>query len=288
MKISQTEIRLLEQLAKGNRNLKEIAVALEKSGKQIYRTINKLKEKNLITRLDSTIEVVKSTPVSLFLQLLSGHPNLIALLSDSGISVFTSLLNPKSMPELVEETGLKKGIIYRKIKAAKSISLVIKKNKKFALNEKIWPEAIEFLMELKRFEDSTDARVPAGAVIYFKNENEIVFSSKERLNAALTGFSAFNSLGLKIFTHINYYYLPQKKLSKREIFRHSLYITEKEKSIRNLIYLALYFLKFRKELLRIKHQTVNEIKAVIAGKSIHGFPSLAEIKEKAEMYDIKI
>jgi len=38
----------------------------------------------------------------------------------------------------------------------------------------------------------------------------------------------------------------------------------------------------------IKHPILSNIKQILEGKNIQGYPTLDEIKEKAEVYDIKI
>ena len=142
-------------------------------------------------------------------------------------------------------------------------------------------------MELKKHEEILDKRVPLNSTIYFKNEKEIVFSTSEEVDAVLTGFSAYRQFGLKILSPVHDYYLPKKKLSLKEIFQHSLYIAEKDKNIRNLLYLALFYLKYQKQLKNLKHPLLDHLKAVLQGQSVADYPSLQEIKEKAEIYDIR-
>ena len=55
--------------------------------------------------------------------------------------------------------------------------LIIKKNT-YKINESIWSDAKEFFIELKKYEGSIDNRVPVTSTIYFKNEEEILFSNK--------------------------------------------------------------------------------------------------------------
>jgi len=143
-------------------------------------------------------------------------------------------------------------------------------------------------LEYKKHEETTDPRVPTNSIIYHKNQNEIVFSNKTDLDAVLSGFSAYEKHGIKILLTTNYYYLPTKSLSKQEIFRHSLYITQKEKNIRNLTFICLFYLKNKNDLLSIKHPITDKIRQILKGKNIQNYPTLEEIKEKAEIYDIRI
>ena len=285
MNLSSTELKVIEQIAKNNKSINLIAKSIKKSNKQVYRAVKKLKE---IGFIDNSLEPIKSVHNNLLQQLILEYPSLISPLSNSGINIFASILEPKTIKEIIQKTGLKKGIIYKKFRIVKNISLVTKKNNKYALNEKIWPKLKDFFLELNKYEEIIDKRIPASSIIYFKNEKEIIFSNKEELNAALTAFSKYNQYNLKLLLPVYYYYLPNKELTKKEIFQHSLYIAEKEKSIRNLIYVALFYIKFKKELSKIKHEIVTNINIILKGKNISNYPSLKEIKEKAEIYDIRL
>jgi len=257
MRLSKTELKLLKSIAEGNKTVKAISKSLNKSPSQIYRTINQLNEKQILKNLEP-----EQTHIILLMQLLSEYPSLIVPLSGEGINI------------LAENTNLKKSARAKKISEAKAISL-IKNNK---INEKLWPKVKEFIDELKLYESTVDNRVPKGAVIYFKNNKEIVFSTKEAINAQPTAFSAYKDYGIKILTNYNYYFLPKRKLSKEEILKHSIIIAEKEKSAKDIIYLTLFYLKF-------KLKKIDIIERILKGEKIEGYPSLEEIKERANVYD---
>lgn len=72
---------------------------------------------------------------------------------------------------------------------------------------------------------------------------------------------------------------------KKDIFRHALYVAEKEASVRHLIFLALFYCKFEEELKDVKNNIVENLKLVLQGKRIRGYPDFEEIKEKADIYE---
>lgn len=288
MKFSQTELKILEQISQGNTTIIDIAKAIKKSKKQIYRASQKLAKKGFLELSKGNLEPKKASHITLLLHILADYPNLTQLLSESGIEILFTSLKPKTVEDIIDETGLKKSIIYRKLKQARTISVIKRKNKQYFFNEKLWSKLKDFLEEFKRLLEITDIRIPANSIIYYKTDKEIVFSNKTKQDAALTAFSTYENYGIKLLTPTNYYYLPKKRLSKKEIFIHSLYITEKEKIIRHLIYVTLFYAKFKKYLSSIKHPILKKIKLVLKGKKILGYPKLEEIKEKAEIYDIKL
>ncbi|MBU2638200.1 MAG: MarR family transcriptional regulator [Nanoarchaeota archaeon] len=288
MELSQTELKALQITAGGEANTGQIAARLGISLKQAYRVCKGLEQKGLLERKRKAVMLSKA-PISVMLSnLISETPNTIPLLADSGILILISLLTPKSTAEIANETGLKKSIIYRKIKQAVNISAVRKENSKYAINNKVWPKLKEIMYAIKMQEETIDTRVPLGSIIYFKNNKEIIFSNKADIDAPLTAFSRYEEYGIKLLLHTNFYYLPKKKLSLKQIFLHSLYIAEKENYIYYIIYIALLYIQHKQLLSSVRHPIIENINKVLKGQKVEGYPSLAEIKEKAELYDIKV
>lgn len=288
MQLSQIELKTLEQIAQGTNDIKKIAENLNRDKSRIYRTKQELIKKDIVHFSNGKLEPKRTPYIIVLLQLLPKYPNLISLLSGSGIPILTALLEFDTIKEIEENTDFEKSIIYRKIKQAVLLSVIIQtQKKKYVLNKKIWNDLIKFLEEFKKYEETTDIRIPVNSIIYYKSNEEIIFSNKEELDAELTGFSVYNRFGIKLLLPTNYYYLPKKSLSIKEIFIHSLYITQKEKNIRNLTYIGLFYVKYKNELKEIKHPILNKIKLIFKGKNIEGYPTLKEIKEKAEVYDIR-
>jgi hypothetical protein len=284
MQLSKTELKVISELGKGNKSIIGIAKALKISTSQTYRIAQNLNKKGI---LKDSLQPEMKTHVNTLFKLLSRVPNLSTPFSGTGIKVFTAIIEPKTIAQIQKDTGLHKTTIFKKINQGRKMSLLIIEKKTYRVNEKLWVEAKEFLTELKKYEESVDKRVPVTSIIYFKNDEEIVFSNKDELDAALTGFSAYVDYGIELLTITYYYYLPKKKLTKEEVFVHSLYATEKEKDIRHIIFIALFYSKFKKELQHIKHPIVEGIKKILKGERIKGYPSLQEIKDRAEVYKIE-
>ena len=94
--------------------------------------------------------------------------------------------------------------------------------------------------------------------------------------------------GIKLLLPLHYYYLPKKTLSVQEVFLHSLCIAQKEKDARSYIYIALFYLKHRAVLEHIEHPVLQQIKAVLIGERVVGYPTLVEIQDRADVYDIRL
>ncbi len=288
MRLYKTELRIIEQIAKGNRNVKDIALAIKKSRAQVYRAGKKLIEKKFLVISNGVYEPNKTTIPILLMAILSEFPSLTQILSGSGIELLTILIEPKDISEIIKDSSIKKAQIFKKIKQARSISLVKKIGKKYVVNESLWLNVMDFLKELKKYEETTDPRIPANSIIYYKNDEEIVFSTREKINAAFTAFSAYEKFGIKVFTNKNYYYLPTKTLTKKEVFIHSLYIAEREFEPRHIIFIALFYAKYKKEFSIVKNYILDNINKIFSGHNISRYPTLEEIKDRADVYDIKI
>lgn len=288
MMFSKTELNMLSELGNGNKYMSEIAKSLKISASQSYRIAQKLIQKGIISLKKSILLPEMKTHVNLLLKMLSDAPNLIIPLSGTGLQIYLAVLEPKTIREIEKETGLHKTTALKKINQGRRMSLLIIKDRTFKVNEKLWPGVKEYLLELKKYEESVDMRVPVNSIIYFKNDYEIVFSNKEISDAEKTAFSAYERYGIKLLLITNYYYLPKKRLTKVEVFMHSLYVAEKSKDIRHLIFAALFMAKYRKQVAKITHQIADNLTKVLSGENIPGYPTLAEIKDRAGVYNIEV
>ena len=288
MMLSITELKVLSELGKGNREISGLAKALKISPSQIYRIAQKLGLKGITRLSEGVLQPEMKTHVSMLLKLLSKAPNLSSPLSGTGLEIYLAIVEPKTIKEIEKETDLHKTTILKKINQGRKMSLLRIENRTYRLNEKIWPDAKECLIELQRYENSIDQRIPVNSVIYAKNAEEIVFSNNEDIDAEKTAFSAYGQFGIRLLLTTCYYYLPKRHLTKREVFMHSLYVAEKSHDARDFTFVALFLAKYKKELLEIKHPIVENLNNVFSGEKISGYPSLAEIKDRASMYNIKV
>ena len=255
--------------------------------------MQKLGEKDLTALSSGAIVPRKSTLMVRLTRVLDSYPNLVPILVDSGIPIFVSLLEAKSVDEITEATGVKKSTVYALFKKALKISLVKRDGEMYTLNEKLWRDVAELLGEIRDIERLLDPRVPYNSEIYYRNRHEVIYSKKYGEDSReKTGFSVFEKEGIKLLLPTTYYYYsdeePEKKLTKEDVFQHALYVAEKETSIRHLIFLALFYCKFEEELKYARHDIVENLKLVLQGKRIKGYPTFEEIKEKADMYGIEI
>ena len=285
MRLTITELKFISEIGKGNKGISGIAHALGVSNSQAYRIIQSLIKKGIMKNLS---EPEMKTHVNMLFRVLADAPNLSVPLSAAGIQIFSAMIQPKTAKQIQDNTGFHKTTVLQKIRQARKMSLVNLDRGTYQINVSLWPEVKDFLIELKKYEESIDKRIPVTSTIYFKDGDELVFSSKDEIDAILTGFSAYPDYGIKIYEIKRYYYLPKKSLSKREVFMHSLFIAEKEHNVQNLTLVALFYLKYKKELGDIRHPVLENIKRILKGHKVQGYPGYDEIEEKANVYDIGV
>ncbi len=282
--LTTIELQLLQQLGEGRRTIAELAEALQKSPKQGQRIASALQQKGFLQQQRGRITLLRTPLLNLLLRLLATYPPLVDVLGNSGFPVLASLLEPKAVEEIILETGLRKSIIYQKLQAAERLNIVKIARKQYSINMAIWPDLAELLREYALWSATVDERLPADAMIYHKTKEQIIFSTREQLDLPKTAFSAYGQQGIPLFLPRNYYLFPSGTITRRDILQHSLYVVMKEKTIYHLLYLAIFYIKFKKTLIRFRHPLLESITQILQGKSLPGFPSLREIKEKMEVY----
>lgn len=287
MELTKGELQVLDQLAKGMNQIPLVASALQKSQRQTYTLVTGLREKGVLELQKGELCPVDKVHIALLLKLLTVKQRAWEFLADSAIPIYTKFLTPKSVQEVQRATKVTLATVYKFVREARQRNILRTIENGFVLNEKIWPELKEFLTEVQVYEQNIDTRVPLGATIYYKTEDEVVFSSKQTVDATPTAFSAYSDLGIQLFGTLNYYILPKKRLSLNEIVSHSIHIIQKKWSVRLLIYLALAYLKCKKEI-TIDHEILANLQKIFKGEKIVNYPTLQEIKDRAEVYDIEV
>lgn len=286
--LTKTQLLIFYEICNGNDRLNKIEKVLKKNNTHLSKIIGILIREKLIIKNKQTLSVSEQLHALKLKELLLKNKQLIDVLHDSGLLILITLLEKKTLKEITEKTQLKEITIRKFIRVANTMSLLLKENKYYIVNYKIWKDLIVFLEEYKKFQENYDSRIPLESKIYFKTKKEIVFSTTQELDATFTSFSAFRDYNLLIYTFENFYYLPNKKLTKKDILLHTLAIVDKTKEFRQRIYLALFYYKYKKEFKDIKHEILDNLNKIFLGEKVETYPPLKEIKDKAKMYNIKM
>ena len=257
--LSKNELKALKEIGIGNISLKNLAKALEKSRAQTYRIYSRLFKKGFIKNEKRKLILQKHSFIPLLLEILNKNQKIIPILADSGITILKETLEPSAIEEIESKTGLKRAIIYRKLMQARKFNIIKKENKKYLLNDRVWPYLKEFLEDYKRYLFRIDFNLSAEVLIRGKYDNVIIAeSSKEIEDSSLTAFSVYPKYGINIIMPSNYYHIPKEKLNIKHIFYDSLVILEDDKDYRKILYAILFYIKNKIKLKRIKHELINK------------------------------
>lgn len=289
MSFSSAELKLVREVARGATTPANVARALNRTLSQIYRILRNLEKKDVLELNKGTIKLNNHVHIQQLAILLSQEKSIISKIAGTGLDILICIKEiPKTVSQISQDTSLTKSTIFYKLNQFLKINLVKKDKTNYCINKKIWSDMKTFIESYCAYQQTIDKRIPLGSIIYYKNLREIVFSYKSEFNAAKTGFSAFSKYGVKLYTITNTYYLPKKELSVQEVFRHSLYVVEKEMKQQQLIIIAIFYLKHETKLKKINHFIVDSLTEVIQGKNVKGMPLKNEIIARAKMYDVNV
>jgi len=289
MTLTTTQLSVFYEIINENNKLSSISDALNKNKTHISEILSILIKEKLIHKNKNQF-IISNYPFTIKLRfLLLTNKNLINILCDSGIDILLLLLNKSTIKEIATKSGLKEITIRKFLQKSKNMSIISKENSYFSLNEEVWGNLKEFLLDYKSFQDSYDNRIPLGSVIYFKNKKEIIFSyNKELDSASPTAFTIFKKYDILIFSNVCYYYLPKKPLTKKDILEHTLKIVSKTMDFRDILHLSLFYIKYKSEFKDVHHEILANLNKILIGEKVNGYPPLKEIKEKLILYNIRM
>ncbi len=285
---SKSELHLLSEHSRGIDRIVELAERMNVSNVQIYRMIKNLSMKDTVELKNGTLVVRNKTHIVQLLNILRNSQDAYIPLSDSGLEIMLLLINPITMAEISEKTGLNVSTVSRKIKEMLGLSMISKDGKYYSINNKIWPELKELCFEITKYEENTDLRIPPGCKIYHSDKKFGLFSSSRRLPFNETAFSVFGEYGIKMFSGIHYYTTEKRKMTIEDVFIHTLYVASKENDWKLKIMSLIFYVKNKDVLQGVSHSLKNEMDQIISGKKVDGWIPVEEIQERADMYGVKI
>lgn len=243
MKLSKAMIRIFADVIRGRKKIKELAEAEDKSQNRVTEILKDLEKEGLIIKKKSynlknsriIIEPAQTSHALRFKELLIQYQSIKfeEILADSRILFLSALTDDwMSIDAFTALSKTSKYAVERFRPKLINKGVIIRKRNLYKLNEKAWPLLKDFLTAYKNYSD-------INGYVKWKYQDEIIFEVKENETAggSLTGLSAYRDYGIKVNTITSLYYLPEKKLSKQEIFVHSLFEINDPRTL----YLAMAF-----------------------------------------------
>jgi len=292
MRLSESAIKALVLVAGSKQALHpgDLSQALNIHPDTLSRLLTDLVGKGLLERDGKDIALAKTPPAEAFKKLYFSHraSPFALLFADRRVDLLSRIESgQKSVEMLEEEAGIPRKTIYRYLKDFIRLGAV-KRTKKdraylYSLNEIVWPEVEGFVAALQEYQALR--LVPREALLLKSYRDSVLFKSIRPQDATLTSFSAYEDYGIELGLRDNYYTLPKRELSIREIFIHSL---DSAEDYRQKLFCILFYLKNRDKLEGIDHPMMKDLKAALQGKKIKGYPTLEDIEDRMDLYDIKL
>jgi len=240
MRLSRPMIEIFARIAHGNKAIESLARAQNKSVNWISEIVQELEKEGFVIKNKSfkikgsriSIELSNTNHAIKLKELIFEYPTIKFedILSDSKLLFLASLSEDWiDIKALINLSQISKYMIDRYRPMMKNRGIIIQRKRLYKINENAWPLLKEFLIAYKNYSLIT-------GVVKWKYQNEIIFEvdRKDLVNGSITGFAKYN---IKINFISVLCRVPDKKLSKEEIFVHSLFEVHDPRTL----YLALTF-----------------------------------------------
>lgn len=226
MRLSRPMIETFAEIARGNSTIESLAKAQNKSVNWISEVIQELKKEGFVIKNSSfkskgsriAVEISNTNHATKLKELIFKYPTIKFedILSDSKL-LFLACLSEDwiDMKALTTLSQISKYMIDRYRPMMKNRGIILQKKRLYKINESAWPLLKEFLIAYKNYSSIK-------GVVKWKYQNEIIFEvdRDSLVSGSITGFAKYN---LKINFISFLCRVPDKKLSKEEIFVHSLF-----------------------------------------------------------------
>lgn len=292
MRLNEGEIEALMLIAGSEKSLRprDLSKALNLRPESLSRVVTDLVNKGLLERVGKEIALARTPAAESFKRLYFSHRTspLHHLLADRRTDLLSRIDGrQRSVDALEKETGIPKKTVYRYLRDFIRLGAV-KRSKQdrthlYSFNYILWPELKDFVTALLEYRSAK--LVPREALLIKGYGDRVLFKSIRQQDATPTSFSAYGEYGIDLGLRDNYYTLPKRELSIKEVFIHSL---DSAEDLRQRLFCILLYLKNRDKLEGIDHPMMKDIKAVLQGESIKGYPSSEEIEDRAELYEIEL
>jgi len=290
--LSQNDIRALV-LVTGSKvpiNPRALQAELGLRRETVSRLITHLVEIGLAERSGREVVLAGTPPAEAFKRLYFSHraSPLHKILSLRRVELLARLdWTPKSLEALALETGIPGDTLYGYLKGFLWVGIVSRSRQGkaylFSFNYIVWPELKDFVTLLQEYQ--VLRLVPREGLLIKNYGTSVLFKSLRPQDATFTSFSAYEDYGILLGLRDYYYTLPKRDLSIQEIFIHSL---DSAWESSQKLFCVLFYLKNRDKLKAIDHPMMKDLKAVLQGERIRGYPTLEDIEDRTDLYDIKL
>ena len=293
--MNQTSLRLIEQIIQGTDNKRDLMKFVQIKIWQLNTHLNKLENLGYITIHKDVIKLSETTK-SILLRDVSQKFDIMNILKDSTEIIFSNLVEPKTISDLEQLTGLSNATIHRAISNLQSIGVLQKERDtyKIIINDKLQLFAATLKTENTSTSEST-------VDIIFQNDSIVLkkIIKNKYTDGQTTGFTLYNNYGIKYNDIFDYYIKQAKSLDLEDILIHSVVIAKYHTDKSRMIMCVIFYLKNKEKLDLVKLRKIaSAFKVLDVWIDIEGYIRNGELKNdylflpkhefitKADLYDI--
>ena len=222
-------IHVFTEITHGINTIEGLALAINKSVNRTVEIIRDLENEGFVIKnvnysikgSRKIIELANTSHSAKLKGLIFEYPRIKFedILSDSKLLFLAALSEDWMTTDIATDlSAVSKYMVDRYRKRLKNRGVIVQKNGLYKLNEKAWPLLKELLIAYKNYSNIK------GNVKWKYNEETIFEVNEEKLiQGSVTGLYAYKDYGVKVIVISSLCYLPEKKLSKEEVFVHSLF-----------------------------------------------------------------
>lgn len=243
MKLTTPMVRTFADVAHGISTIEALAQAEHKSLNRLTEIIQDLEEegyvikkRNLRLKGSRIVVEIASTPHAMKLRNLMMEYSSISfeeILADSKLLFLAAVCEDwTDISAVIQLSGVSRYVIDRYRPSLKNRGVIIRQGRLYKVNEQAWPTLKEFLLAYRNYSQLS-------GVIKWKYQNEVLLEvDRENLiQGTITGLTDYDRYGVQVGTISFLCALPKRKLSKEEIFVHSLFEIDDSRTL----HLALTF-----------------------------------------------
>ncbi len=235
MKLTKQMLEAFKMIIHGHDSIRQLASVLAKSENRVSEIVSELEKEGLMAK-EASFELkgsrvrlkIAPTPHAAKLKELIIRYKAIDfrnVLTGAKLELLAALcLNWKDLKTASEQAGISLNTARVYMKQLGNRALIARQKRLYTLGK--WPELQNFLEEFRKF--ST-----VNGVVKWKYKDEMIFEiDDERLKKGIyTGFTRYGEYGVQVYTVRALCRFPSRKLSKEEIFVHSLFEVEDNRTL---------------------------------------------------------
>ena len=279
---SESSLRTLHYISNGYDRISDLADILGVSSATIYSAIGELRKQGVICQ--DSLSITANAAWIRLANVMSYSADRSEVLAGRGIDVLMHLRSPCTVDEISKRTGVARATAYRRIASACAMGAVKKCDRRYVLNDHLWPELRGMLDSIEDLYQVFDPRVATGSIIYYHDVDRVLYSNPRILDDQHAAFSRFPDFGIDAGLNTTYYTTSVKPQTINTVFDDSLLIAERTGDYMLRMGVIILYLRNRK-LAETHPDFETLVSKILEGRHVDGWPDLIDLRDRVPGLD---